>query len=53
MLSTDEKPDSHKCERCGNFEAEYRINPYDNEINGEISYIWVCEDCYDELLADI
>lgn len=44
----------HKCEHCKKIkDVELCINPYTQEINSEIHWEFICEDCYEELLADV
>lgn len=41
------------CEHCGNSGASYCVNPYLEELYSETKDEWICESCYDNLLADI
>jgi hypothetical protein len=43
------------CEYCGEWKhgVEYTINPFLQEIHGEQEWLWLCEDCVNELLMDI
>lgn len=43
-----------KCCSCGEEkECRHVINPYVSELHGEAKYEWLCDECYENLLADI
>lgn len=41
------------CSRCGAEHAQYTVDPFDAEMNGNYTQVWLCGDCYDDLLGDI
>ena len=41
------------CRFCGEQLGTLRINPYIEELYGEIVVTYICDDCYCELCADI
>ena len=41
------------CKFCGEQLGTLRINPYIEELYGEIVVTYICDDCYPELCADI
>lgn len=40
------------CERH-NLPEHWVIDPYFEEIHGEVIWAWICDECYGELLDDI
>ena len=36
---------THLCEECGRRNAEYQPDAYVDELGGETSYIWICNEC--------
>ena len=46
-------PNTGICQHCGEQLGIIRINPYIEELYGEIIPICICDDCYAELCADI
>jgi hypothetical protein len=45
--------DNPACKHCGKKDAEYRRDPYLEEIHNEIVYEWFCDDCYSDRAMDI
>lgn len=41
------------CDICGESNASYTIDPFDEDLNGVINMRWLCTDCYQNLMADI
>jgi hypothetical protein len=41
------------CEDCGNENVDYTIDPYQEEIYGREVYVWLCCDCYSNLVMSI
>jgi hypothetical protein len=54
-----EVTDVQACNNCGkNFVVEdgniaFREDPYNSEINGNHTEMWLCDDCYSESCDDI
>ena len=44
---------NQKCERCGAAEADYVADPYKSEIDNVEEMKWLCDDCYNDIAADI
>ncbi len=42
-----------KCQHCGNEDADWCINPYDQDMYGTENYEWICSSCYNSFLGDI
>lgn len=43
-----------KCEYCGSTKnVSYDINPYDDDINGDDTKHWICDDCFKDMADDI
>lgn len=51
-LTKDEIPDGY-CEICGSPFASFVADPYDEEIYGDATMRWLCDDCYNDLCQDI
>jgi hypothetical protein len=44
----------HECESCHKVKpCQFEADPYDEEINGIKTPIWICRDCFHEHLMDI
>ena len=45
----------HKCEYCGHVgvDVEFQPNPFDQELNGDDTCHWMCEDCVSSAAGDI
>jgi len=45
------------CENCGEKfwkkDLVFGPAPYDSEINGDYTSVWLCDDCYDNSCMDI
>ena len=41
------------CEHCEESVGKYIINPYDNDIDGEQNWEYICSSCYDMLCDEI
>lgn len=41
------------CSRCGSEHATFTVNPFNAEMNGDYTPVWLCDMCYDSLLGDI
>lgn len=53
MDSFSEEPVA-QCDRCRTTEnVEYCIDPYQEEINEIVVWVYLCPDCYQEYLWDI
>lgn len=41
------------CSNCGSEHAHLTVNPFNAEMNGDYTLVWLCECCYDSFLGDI
>ncbi len=41
------------CDKCGDKNGNYCINPYDEEIYGEEKWEYICPTCYSMLLEEL
>lgn len=41
------------CSCCGSENAMFTVNPYNADMYGDYTQIWLCDNCYDSLLGDI
>ena len=41
------------CQHCGNTDADWIANPYDEDIGGVINMELICDLCYNNLCGDI
>ncbi len=44
---------SGSCGFCGVGGSQWRIDPYDEDINGFVRYDYICDDCHEIRLDDI
>lgn len=51
-LAKGEIPDGY-CEICGSAFASFVADPYEEEIYGDTTMRWLCDDCYNDLCMDI
>ena len=42
-----------QCEYCDRFDAEFVIDPYDSDVNNRETWVWLCEECYNNRKDDI
>lgn len=50
----EEKIEGTYCDICGEIkDVSYDVNPYNEDVYGEVVYLWMCEDCYIDLCNDI
>jgi hypothetical protein len=42
------------CEQCGSEkDVSYCIEPYAEDVNGTIHWMWICKECYHNNVQDI
>lgn len=41
------------CENCGCEDADYVIDPYQQDVCGIEVYVWICNKCYSDLIQEI
>ena len=49
----DDRSVSECCDICGNTEAKYVIDPFEQEVHYNIVMVWLCDHCYHESCMDI
>lgn len=51
---TKVETDIHPCQQCGSDkDVSYCIEPYAEDINGTVHWMWLCKECYHNNCMDI
>jgi hypothetical protein len=53
MSRRDNSDEPCTCVVCGSTDARLEINPYIEDVCGEIVYECLCIDCYNSMIGDI
>ena len=53
MNEEKDMPDKGICQVCGEELGPLRVNPYIEELDGEIVCVYICDDCLYELCQNI